>query len=432
MSTETERRQTAAGTNLGKGERKLTFVIDDDALFNGDRGERERDSSASFLELATALAQRKWFILKMTAAAGVIGAVVALLLPNWYAAETKILPPQQQQSSAAALLSSLGGAAGNLASAAGKDFGLRNPNDLYVGILKTRPIADALIGRFDLQKVYRSKDMTDARKTLADHTDIVSEKTGMISISVEEKDKKRAADMANAYVEELRRLTKGLALTEASQRRWFYEDQLKQARDDVGAAEIALKTAQHKSGVVQLDAQSKTLIEGIGDLRAHIIAKQVELQALRSFATDQNPDVDVAQRELASMQGELRKLEKQSGDPGSYEMALKDLPDAAVEYIRAARELKFRETIFELLAKQFEAAKIDEAKDAALIQVVESAIEPDRKSSPKRAVLVILSALLGCFLACLLTLMRWWKSRVNIDPKQAEQLNAFRAAVLGK
>jgi Chain length determinant protein len=170
MSTETERRETAAGA--ARGERKLTFVIDDDALFNGDQGDRQGDSSGSFLELATALAQRQWFILKMTAAAAIIGIAVALLLPNWYTAETKILPPQQQQSSAVAVLSSLGGAAGNLASVAGKDLGLRNPNDLYVGMLKTRPIADALIKRFDLQKVYRSKDMTDARKTLADHTDI--------------------------------------------------------------------------------------------------------------------------------------------------------------------------------------------------------------------------------------------------------------------
>jgi tyrosine-protein kinase Etk/Wzc len=166
-----------------RGERKLTFVIDDDSLFNGDRADQPAEQG-NFLELATALAQRKWFILKITAATAVVGLVVALALPNRYTANTKILPPQQQQSSAAAMLSSLSGSAvGSLASAAGKDLGIKNPNDMYVGMLKSRPVADAIIRRFELQKLYGQKDMTDTRKKLADYTEIISEKEGFISIA---------------------------------------------------------------------------------------------------------------------------------------------------------------------------------------------------------------------------------------------------------
>lgn len=420
-------------TDTERKERKLTFVIDDDALFNDDKAQGAGDP-ASFLELATALAQRKWFILKITAAAGALGVVVALLLPNWYTAETKILPPQQQESTAAALLSSLGSSSGlgALASAAGSSLGLKNPNDLYIGMLKTRPVEDAIIQRFDLQKLYRAKDMTDARKALAKHTDIISGKDGMIGVSVEDKDKKRAAEMANAYIDELRNLGKGLALTESSQRRLFYQDQLSQTKDDLAKAELGMKQAQQKTGVIAPDAQSKALIEGVGDLRAQIVAKEVELHAMRSFATDKNPDVDIAQQELAGMKAQLRKLESQSGNPSRYEVTLKDVPQAQLDYIRAARELKFQETLFALLSEQFEMAKMDEARDSALIQVVEPAMPPDQKSSPKRAVISILSAMAGCFLACLIALIGWWRQRIEIDPERSEQLRAFRTAVLGK
>jgi capsule polysaccharide export protein KpsE/RkpR len=426
MSIETQRPDTAP-----RGERKLTFVIDDDTLFNGDRSDKPQEQG-NFLELATALAQRKWFILKMTAAAAVIGLVVALLISNRYTANTKILPPQQQQSSAAAMLSSLSGSSvGALASAAGKDL-LKNPNDLYIGMLKTRPVTDAIIKRFDLQKVYGAKDVYAARKDLADHTEIVSEKEGFISIAVEDKQKKRAAEMANAYVEELRNLNKGLAITEASQRRMFYEQQLGQAKEDLATAEVALKLAMQKSGVIQLDAQAKTMIENVGKLRAEIAVKEARLQAVRSFATDQNAEVEMLQSELASLRSELRKQVKQGGGSDDYEVALRDVPAVGVEYVRAERDVKYRNAMFEILARQYEAARIDEAKDSPLIQVIEPAIEPERKSSPKRALIIILCVVSGLFFGCIFALASKWRAQAYESPELAERLNALRAAALGR
>ncbi len=419
-------------TETTRGERKLTFVIDDDSFFENGKGTAAAESG-NFLEIATALAQRKLFIAKITAAAAVAGAVVALIIPNRYTANVKILPPQQSQSSAGALLSSLSSSGvGALASAAGKDLGIKNPNDLYVGMLKTRPVADGIIKHFDLQKLYGAKDMTETRKTLADYTEIVSEKEGFISVAVEDKQKARAAEMANAYVEELRNLNRGLALTESSQRRLFYEQQLKEAKDDLGNAEIALKQAQQKSGMIQLDTQAKTMIENVGKLRADIAVREARLQAVRSFATDKNPEVEMLQSELASLRSDLRRQVAQGGDNGNYDMALKDLPAAGVEYIRAEREVKYRSALFEILSRQYEAARIDEAKDAPVIQVVEPAEAPDRKSSPKRTVIVMLSAMSGLFLGCLITVLGKWKSMMQADPRRAEQIKALRAAVGGK
>src|SRR6185312_17091046 len=184
-------------------------------------------------------------------------------------------------------------------------------------------------------------------------------------------------------------------------------------------AELGLKQAQQKSGVIEPGAQAKALIEGVGDLRAQIVAKEVELRAMRSFATDKNPDVDIAQQELAGMKAQLNKLESQKGNPSNFEVNLKDVPQAQLDYIRAARELKFQETLFTLLSGQFEMAKMDEARDAALIQVVEPAAPPDQKSSPKRAVICILSSLLGFIMASTIVIGGSWKSRIKVDSRRA-------------
>jgi len=404
-------------------------VLDTDSEL---RKEESRES-ITLLDIATALLLRKRFILAMTVAAAIVGAIAALLIHDRYTAITKLLPPQQSQSSAAALLSSLStGPMGALAASAGKDFGLKNPNELFVGILKTRPIADALIRRFDLQKVYRARDMTSARKELAADSQIVSEKDGLISITVQDRDKKRAADLANAYIDEVRALTSGLALTEASERRLFYEEQLKRAKDDLADAEVAFKEQQQKNGIIQVDAQAKALIQSIASLRAQLVAKQVELQALRSYATDQNAEVAIVQQEIAGIQAELTRLEKRGAGTDIYDVSLKNVPESGLAFIRAYREVRYRETIFELLAKQYEAARLDEARNAPLIQVVEPAIEPDRATFPNRMLIIFLCSVLGCFSGSLLTIISLRQSQVKEDPRYIERLSALRAALRSK
>jgi uncharacterized protein involved in exopolysaccharide biosynthesis len=220
-------------------------------------------------------------------------------------------------------------------------------------------------------------------------------------------------------------------VTEASQRRLFNEDQLKQAKDALVSAELAFQQVQQQKGLVQLDAQAKAMIEGLAALRAQVAAKQVEVQALRSYSTEHNPDMQLAERELASLQAEETRLEQRSPSPGIAGLGLENVPAAGLEYLRAEHELAYRQTLFDMLMKQYDAAKLDEAREAAIIQVVEPAIVPDRKSSPKRALIFALFTIVGFFAGCILVLIFWWKELVQFDPIASRRLDELRSALTG-
>jgi tyrosine-protein kinase Etk/Wzc len=356
-----------------------------------------RKDEIDLLDLLIIVARRKGLILKVTVAAAVLAIVVSLLMPNRYTAIAVIMPPQQTQSTASMMMNQLAGSGlGSLAAFAGKDLGLKNPNDLYISMLKSRTVEDAIVAKFGFQKIYGVTRLSDSRRELERATTIKTGKDTLINISFEDKDPKRSAEVANAYVEELRNLTKQLAVSEASQRRVFFEQQLEQAKEDLANAEIGLKETQQKTGMIQLDSQSRALIEAVGRIRAQIAAKEVQLQAIGSFATEQNPDRIMVEQELAGLRSQLTKFEQANpSDKGDPLVATAKIPSVGLEYVRRYREVKYREAMFELLAKQFEAAKLDEAKQAAVIQVVDPATVPDRKSSPLRAWITIIAVLVG-------------------------------------
>jgi len=383
----------------------------------------------SLIDVLTQLAYRKWLIAKVTGIAVIAGVVFALVQPILYTATTKILPPQQTQSAASMMIGQLTSAGGgSLAALAGGGLGLKNPNDIYIGLLTSRPIADAIIQKFGLMREYHAKDMTEARSKLAGDTQITSQKNGFIVISVTDNDKKRVAERANAYTDELRILTKSLAVTEASQRRVFYEEQLKQSKEALVAAELAFQQVQQQKGLVELDAQAKAMIESLAALRAQVAAKQVEVQALRSYSTEQNPDVQLAEKELTSLQAEETRLAQRNHVPGIAGLGLGNVPAAGLEYLRAEHELAYQQALYDMLMKQYDAAKLDESKDAAIIQVVEPAIEPERKSSPQRKLIVLLFTFAGFFAGCLIALVSWWRDIVRSNPDAAKQLHKLKQA----
>ncbi len=242
------------------------------------------DDEVSLLDLLIVLAKHKRIVLGVPFAAAVATAIVSLFLANIYTGTTRILPPQQSASAATALLNQLGGVFGGLAGAAGGALGVRNPNDLYVGMIKSRTIADNLIARFELNRVYRQELQANTRKVLESNTVVNAGKDGIIVIEVEDKDPKRAAELSNAYVDELTKLTKVLAVTEASQRRLFFEHQLEQAKDNLTVAEVAARQGLQKGGLAQVDAQGRSMIAVTARLRAEISAKEVQLGAMRTFA----------------------------------------------------------------------------------------------------------------------------------------------------
>ncbi len=383
----------------------------------------------SLIDVLTQLAYRKWLIAKVTGIAMLAGVVLALVQPVLYTATTKIMPPQQTQSTASMLMSQLTGVGGgSLASLAGGGL-LKNPDDIYIGLLTSRPIADAIIQKFSLAKVSNAKDMTAARKALADSTKVTSDKHGFIEVSVKDTDKKRVAVMANEYPNELRILMKTLAVTEASQRRLFYEEQLKQSKEALVAAELAFQQVQQQKGLVQLDAQARAMIESDSVLRAQVAAKQVQVEALRSYSTEHNPNVQLAESELASLQAEETRLEQRNRTPGIAGLGLGNVPAAGLEYLRAAHELQYQQAMYDMLMKQYDAAKLDESKEAAIIQVVEPAIEPDHKSPQRRLLILLLATFSGFFAGCLLALVIWMKERAQADPQLAGKIENLKLAL---
>ncbi len=395
--------------------------------------DHESDFSFSLIDVLTQLARRK----RLIAIGGVIGlltgVLLGLMLTVRYTAVTALMPPQQTPSTASMLMSQLtGNSASPLAAMAGGSLSLKSPNDIYIGLLHSRPVADAIIRQFGLTRLYRARDMTGAREHLAKETVIASEKDGFITITVTDIDKQRAAAIANAYTEQLRVLTRALAVTEASERRLFYEEQLKQARESLVAAELLFEQVQQSKGLVELDAQAKAMIEGLAELRAHVAAKQVEVQTLRTYATEHNPALERAERELSSLQAEAARSVQRNHSSGFGDLGLGDVPGAGMEYLRAEHEVKYRQIMFDLLIKQYDAARMDEAKDASIIQVVEPAIAPDRKSSPKRALIVVLFTAAGLFTGGLLALLAWWNKSAQSDTRIACHLNGLRDAVMGK
>jgi tyrosine-protein kinase Etk/Wzc len=384
----------------------------------------------SLLDILIQLAKRKELIAKITLIAAVVGVVLSFVLPVRFTATAKIMPPQQTQSTASMLMSQLAGLSGgsSLAAIATGGLGLKNPNDIYIDLLTSRPVADAIIQKYKLQDIYRESDMTKTREKLSKMTSITSEKSGIISIAVTDRDKVRAAAMANDYVTQLRVLTKSLAVTEASQRRVFYEDQLKQSKDALLTAAVAFEQVQQNKGLVQLDAQARVMIQGLAELRAKVAAKQVQIEAMRSYSTNKNPEVAIAQQELDSLRAEEQRMEQSSRQPGIASLGLRNVPSAGLEYLRAQHELQYQQALYDILMKQYDAARLDESKEAAIIQVVEPAIKPDRKSSPKRLLITALLAMSGFFVGCIAALFLWWKDVLRSDPNTSRQLDELGGA----
>lgn len=371
----------------------------------------EDEGSISLFDIIAVLAKHKLLLIGLPLLAGLIGLAVSFIMPNIYSAKAVLMTPQQSQSGTAAMLGQLGALAG----AAGGALGVKSPADLYVGLLKSRTVADRLLERFELQKIYGEKLASSARKELAKNTVIMTGKDGLINIEVDDESPKRAADIANAYHEELGKLTRTLAVTEASQRRLFFEKQLVQAREELATAEFNLQKTQEKTGVIQLEGQARAIIEGVAQLRAQIAAKEVQLGAMRTFATAQNPEYLRAQQELSGLRAQLKGREQESSSKEGSLISTGKVPQVGLEYLRKLREVKYHEAIMEIMARQFELAKVDEAKDSTTIQVVDKAIEPDRKSKPKQAMIAIAAFLGALLLAILLAFLLESKDKFKIE-----------------
>jgi tyrosine-protein kinase Etk/Wzc len=354
------------------------------------------------LDILIILAKHKRKLFGFPLVSAVVAAAISMMIPNTFMASTTLLPPQQAQSTAAAMLSQMGG----IASAVAGGVGLKSQGDLYIGMIKSHTVADELIKKFDLKKRYKTDSQEKARKLLADNTDITSGKEGLIKIEVEDEDQNIVASLANAYVSEFSNLSRVLAVTEASQRRMFYEQQLERAKNNLANAEVALKQGLEAHGMVSVDAESLAIVETTSRLRAQISAKEIQLHSMDAFVTANNPDYRAVQEELASLKNELARLENDRSPSNNASGKQEGLNN-----IKLLRNVKYQQMLFELLAKQYELARIDEAKDPMIVQVLDPATTPERKYKPKRTIIVALAGIAGLFLAVLWSFIAEAKER---------------------
>lgn len=374
-----------------------------------------QEPTAGPLDLLIAVVNRWKRNVLISLILGVAALGIAFLIPPTFTARTSFLPPQQQQSTASAALASLG-ALGNLASAAG---GLRTSADQYASLLSSVTVADRIVEKFKLMDVYEAKLRTDARTQLGLHVRInVGKKDGIISLEVDDHDPERAAAIANQHVEELRRLTSQLALTEAQQRRMFFESHLKQTRDRLTDAQQALQSSGFNQGA--LKTEPKAAAESYARLKAQITAAEVRLQALRQKLSDNAPEVQETRAVLATLREQVAQAEASTGSGDSS------------DYIGKYREFKYQEALFELFSRQYEVARVDESRDGTLIQVIDPATPPERKSKPKRATIAVTVTLVSFVLLCVATVLgdRW--RQLAADSRSVDKIRRLRQALRGR
>ena len=379
-------------------------------------------------DLLLALAKHKVSILLTTFLAALVAAITVMLVHSTFTAKALIMPPQQG-ASGTALVSQLGG----LASIAGLGgiAAPRDPNDLYLGLMESVTLQDALIKRFNLQSVYRQPRLSATRAKLADNSKFVVEKGGLISIAVKDHDPHRAADIANAYVDELHSMNSRIAIGDASLRRLFFGEQLAEEKDRLADAEVALKKTEEETGAIAPVGQTSVVISQVAQLQSQIISREVQLQALRTSSTDENPEVVRATNEVEGLRAKLRELESsQSGHvPGDISLSPRGVPQAQLEYVRKQRDVTYHTLLFDLIARQYEGARLDEAKAAPIIQLVDPAMAPDRKSGPFRALWVLLGGILGFLIGSGRVIAGYVSDRVFADGANSKRLVALRQSL---
>lgn len=375
------------------------------------------DDEINLLDLLLVLARNWKMIVGSMTATFLLACGATLLMPNVYTATARLLPPQQEKGGLGAMLAGMG----DLAALAGISAG-GGSGELYVGMLQSRRVADTIIERFGLMERYEWEKRADAYKGLAAKVRASADKkTGFIAISVDDEDPQFAAELANAYVEELQKLNVQINLNSAGRERIFLEERLSVVKADLTAAEDRLREFQQTNKAIKIDAQATAVIESIARLRGEIASKEVELGVLLTSQTEQNPQVRAARETVGQLQSQLRRLEESSAGKAVSNnsiITVADVPGVGLQYARLLRDYKVQETLYELLTKQYEIAKISEAKNTSALQVLDEAAVPDRKSKPKRALIVLMATFAIGFLAVLFAFIREFGKRMNDEDRQ--------------
>jgi uncharacterized protein involved in exopolysaccharide biosynthesis len=334
-------------------------------------------------ELIATLTGRWRVLLVAPIMAALIAYGLSYALPKTFVSQTVIIPPQQQNSALTAL-SQLGALSG----LAGTAVGLRSPADQYVSLLHSASILDRIIDSFDLMTVYDVRFREVAREQLVERARVsLGKRDGLITIEVEDQSPQRAAEIANRFVDELRNLTGQLTLTEAQQRRVFFEAKLKETRARLTEAEVSLQSSGFNQGALRADARAAA--ESYARLQAEVMGAHVRLQTLRSTLSENAPEVKLALTTYSTLRAQLVRFESRAAEPASS------------DYLSRFREFKYQEALYDVFARQFELARLDESREGGLVQVVDRAQPAERKTKPRRVLMAAFSWFATAMVLCL-------------------------------
>jgi uncharacterized protein involved in exopolysaccharide biosynthesis len=377
----------------------------------------ETGPQLGILEVLTWVGEGKRLILRATLAALATATVVAFVWPVEYTARTTLLPPQQnQQGGAAAALAAIG----NVSGLSLGGLTPKTPDELYVALLRSDTVMRGLDDKLKLRERYDVASFEQLRRELPKHVRITADKkSGVITVESDDEKADFAALLANEHASELVRLLGRLAVTEAQQRRVFFEKQLRDTKENLVKADLDMQKTQERSGMIVLDKQAEAILTNMARLRAGIVEREVQLRVLRTAATEQNPDVIRLNSELSGLRAELVRMESSAGAQGSVvDIPAGKIPEAAAAYIRARREVKFQETLLESMLRQYEIAKLDEAKEGPAVQQVDVALAPDRRSKPLRTLIIVGGLLLGLLGSAAYVVVRRYRALVEPDDTQ--------------
>lgn len=353
------------------------------------------DGEISLLDLALMVSDRWRTVTCITASSAIMALVVSLFLTQRFTATVTLLPPKPNESLALNFTAQPSLAIDEVALLSGRGD-IYQSNEMYVAMLQSRAVEDAVIARFDLMRECHCRRLSDARRFLENHVEIDGDTSGgFLRIDVDDKDPIRAANIASGYVDEFRNLWQQLAITQAARRQLFLERQLEQARGRLESAEEALKETEQTTAIINVDSQAGALIQAAATLRGRIAVTETQIRGMRTYASDGNARLQEAQEELKTMRTELAQLGGSEVSDNDLLIPKGKLTEAALEYADNVREVKYYERIYETLSGQMEVAKLDRAKQGSVVQVVDPASPADKRSFPQRGSIVLGAGIVG-------------------------------------
>jgi uncharacterized protein involved in exopolysaccharide biosynthesis len=395
------------------------------------KNEPEKEKISLYSYLSIIVGYRRFILLNFLGVCVAV-AILSLFLPSWYSANTTILPPQREKLGLG-LASSLAGGISEFGTSMSLPL-MVSPSDVLGAILKSRAVALAVIEKENLMKTYHTKTKENALRELFSHTEVKVTPEGLISLSFEDKDRVKAAGVANRFVEELDRVNRETNISQAKNARIFIEERLVQTKKDLTKAEEDLRKFQEENKAVSLDAQMKASIEGAADLKAQMVAAEIELNLLSKNMSPSHPQILGLKSKINELKRqldiwELGNPKEESGEKKILDVPFSQVPTLSLKLARLVREVRIQSSVFELLTNQYEQYKIQETRDTPTIQVLDKAVPPERRSKPKRTFLVGLAGVLSLFTSVVFVFgLEYFKKSKQRNPEEFERIQTLLGA----